>query len=666
MKNLTIPVGSSLESSIHYLFSASLSPCRILIESGHNVELLESLIAQFKFEDYEAENPIRNCNRSNLEFAVQFNTNDQDHRWADWILSWKIYASRELIKRKFPAPEWSVKRLVQSGVDMTYHLHLRTNCSCIDEDVSWIYASSNRRGIFGRECDLLENRSIFLHPALQPNLFPEHYPPIRYPEPSNATTVHICSVQSGSSHFIAKYLFDHPHLSPAMIQFDNLAVPSTTNKELNMRQFEGRYQHFSQLDMDFLEYCRFVYETCDIIISITTNNTLRIDDQWSIVRSLSIANAYKKPLLVHQDIEQLYRGHIQSSSTTSYSGNFETFATGINQILSSIAKSELPTDSSWRPPCQVLLDNHHQAYHYFLLESIVAQYPLPALETCDHSRLEFTILIMKGVNTFQRQRGKSWIDYAETHILNKAYQGDSQVRFVQAISRSKDTLAEPFHYIINTTCRCDNTSDWLLESANGYCVFHEKCPQFADSVRASWLSPMHKRFFFPNLLPSFDHKRNFTKSVSLCVIGHPLRRHYALFANYLLTHPKATNTSLRVHNLGWGKVPPILEPYKHFVTFHAVAGYEEYQRLLYDTCDGILSLMTKESHPYYFIDDLQKLTGIVCHASAYKTPILIHEELATLYRPYLGDVVETHADTQKSFDSGLDGFLKALESMKGI
>eukprot|EP00545_Synedropsis_sp_CCMP1620_P007182 CAMPEP_0119022716 /NCGR_PEP_ID=MMETSP1176-20130426/28608_1 /TAXON_ID=265551 /ORGANISM="Synedropsis recta cf, Strain CCMP1620" /LENGTH=437 /DNA_ID=CAMNT_0006977647 /DNA_START=192 /DNA_END=1505 /DNA_ORIENTATION=- len=435
-----------------------------------------------------------------------------------------------------------------------------------------------------------------------------------------------------------------------------------------MRQFAGRYRHLPLTSMDFLEYCRFVYETCDAIVSIA-NETSPTNYQWATVKGLAIVNAYKKPLLLHQDVEQLYRGHmVQSTATTTHAGDIGTFATGINHLLSQIVdKPERYKDSTWRPPCQVLLDNHHQAYHYFLLESIVAQYPLPVLDTCDHSRLEFTIVIMKGINTFQRQRGKSWIDYADKHILNKEYKygENKQVRVVEAISRSKNTLEEPFHYSINTTCRCDNSSQWLLESANGYCVFHERCPQFADSVQASWLSPMHKRFFFPNLLPSFHHKRNSTNNaVNVCVIGHPLRRHYTLFANYVSTRPKLTNESLRVHNLGWGRVPEVLKPYQHFVTFHAVAGYEDYQRLLYDTCDGIVGLMTKESHPYYFADDLKKLTGIVCHASAYKIPILIHEELATLYRPYLGDIVETHADDQQSFDNGLDKFLKTLGSMK--
>jgi hypothetical protein len=72
--------------------------------------------------------------------------------------------------------------------------------------------------------------------------------------------------------------------------------------------------------------------------------------------------------------------------------------------------------------------------------------------------------------------------------------------------------------------------------------------------------------------------------------------------------------------------------------------------------------MTKASHPYFFADNEKKLTGIVCQASAYKKPILIHEELANLYRPYLGDVVEVHTDEQDSCNQGLDRFLRVLKS----
>jgi hypothetical protein len=663
MKALTIPMASSLES-IQYLFSSSASPCKVLIESGHNVALLESLIAQFNFADYDAEDPIKSCNRSSIEVSVKFAMNGVDSRWEDWIISWKSYANRDLVKRTFPSPDGSIRRLVPSGGLDMYHLHIRSNCSCTKDDVAWVYASPSHRGVFERDCDMISNRAISLHPSSKPNIFPIHFPIIRYPEPPNKTTFQLCTVQQDASRFIANFLFTHPHLTPATIQFIDLAAPDGTNS-LNMRQFAGRYRLVPQTSMDYMEYCRFVYETCDAIVSVA-NKTSPTTDQWDTIKGLAIASAYKKPLLLHQDVDQLYQEYLQPSTRTTHGGDFESFATGMNRVLSQIDKPESPSDSSWRPPCQVLLDNHHQAYHYFLLESMVAQYPLPALDSCDHSRLEFTIVIMKGINIFQRQRGKSWITYAEKHILNKEYGENEQVRVVEAILRTKATVLEPFHYVINTTCRCDNTSSWLLESSNGYCVFHEKCPQFADSVQASWLSPMHKRFFFPNLLPTFDHERNSTKAVNLCVIGHPLRRHYALFSKYVTARPTLTNSSLRVHNLGWGKVPPVLQPHLHFVTFHAVAGYEEYQRLLYDTCDGILGLMTKDSHPYYFADDLEKLTGIVCHASAYKTPILIHEELATLYRPYLGDVVETHTNEQKSFDQGLDKFLNILRASKGV
>jgi hypothetical protein len=268
----------------------------------------------------------------------------------------------------------------------------------------------------------------------------------------------------------------------------------------------------------------------------------------------------------HQDMSQLYREYLPSSTTT-HTGDPTSFSAGINQLLQYLDKPERPSNSTWKPPCQILLDNHHFTYHYFLLESIVAEYPIPALDSCNHARMEFTIIIMKGVNSFQRQRGLSWKKYAETDIINRVYKDEeSRERIVIDIYGAKYAPDEPFHYVINATCRCSNSTQWLSESSNGYCVFHEEYPQFADSVQAAWLSPMHKRFFFPNRLPAFHHTRNWTKAVNLCVIGSPRRRHCVLVANYLSTHPKLNNESLRIHNLGWGQVPAVLEPYQRFVS----------------------------------------------------------------------------------------------------
>jgi hypothetical protein len=635
------------------LFSlSSYPPCAVLLtSSGAHVELIESVIVQF---DFSSLNDTARCDQSVFTFLVQFWSSNQQEPTRSWLQ----YARRELSMKETVSPvDGSRRTLILDSESSYFDYFLRTDC--LDDMGDGIFAAT--RALVGSgDCSSFIRTMSW---SKGPCLFPSYLPRIKYPDPPSPSMIHICLLQDPLDSVVpllTHFLWNHPHVSPALVQFHHFANDTTYDPPHSTKHFRDRIQFHPRRHMEYMEYHRFLYETCDAIISTWEDVTNVI--AHDMVKGLAVASAYHKPLLLHDRVEQVYRNWLPSSRVTTFQGDIDSFSARMNKLLNSL-KKDSSNDRRWRPPCQVLLDNHHVAYHYFLLESMLAYYPLPQIDACNSSRFEFTIFIIKGINSFQRQRARSWKDYAERHILHRIYRNESSERELIDIipvpsKGEKDGL---FHYHINTTCRCDETTSWLTEKANAFCVFHEKCPQFESSQHAVWLSPMFGRYFFPNLLPSFNHKRNKTETVNLCVIGHPMRRNYDLVANYLSNHPHVSNETLRIHNIGWGPVPDVLGPYRHFVSFYAVAGFEEYQRLLYDTCDGILSLLTKSHHAYYFPDDEKKLIGIVCHASAYKMPILIHKELADLYSPYLGRIVETHQDDQISFGNALNRLLSRIK-----
>lgn len=97
-------------------------------------------------------------------------------------------------------------------------------------------------------------------------------------------------------------------------------------------------------------------------------------------------------------------------------------------------------------------------------------------------------------------------------------------------------------------------------------------------------------------------------------------------AQYLARSDNKTTKSIHIHTLGQGRKPTELADYSRY-SIHRVKDMIDFQRLVYDTCDAILCLVTKDSQPNYF-DDKQKLFGSIVQAVAYKRPLVIHEDLA--------------------------------------
>ena len=202
---------------------------------------------------------------------------------------------------------------------------------------------------------------------------------------------------------------------------------------------------------------------------------------------------------------------------------------------------------------------------------------------------------------------------------------------------------------------------WLYEKETHFCVFHEDCNRAINSSRAVWLHPSLQPSFFPSLLPQFDHPRDIDPETHhLCVVGAEERREYDLVAYYLWNHPFFSG--IHFHHFGLGNVQKPMEPFYNVITLHPNPNFTEYQLDLYETCDAILSLVTRFGHPNYF-EGPTKLTGVVVQAAAYQKPILLHEDLADLYGDHLVHM-ETHDDDVDSFSVAFDRLLRRLDELK--
>ena len=343
--------------------------------------------------------------------------------------------------------------------------------------------------------------------------------------------------------------------------------------------------------------------------------------------------------------------------------NRATLALYDDGLIGRTVDSIPPTEMINNKYCKVLITNEEHQYHYEVLESILALYPLPQTSSCNRSRINFTISISDGEDRdLWRNRSASWYEYATQVVARNEYTAiQGQFRYLDKVIRNSSRPAtSDFDYQIGASCFCKRETDvqWLLKSKSHFCVFHSTCERFANSSQAMWVNPKMKQFFFPKILPQFEHPRTInTTTHNLCIIGSVKRREYRLVRDFMGRRPN--HPGIRFHHFGGGELKPRM---RKFVTVHSIPNYTAYQFDLYMTCDAILSLVTRLGHSEYFEGPTQ-LSGAIVQAAAYGKPILIHNDLVPVYQKYL-TYVETHGDDHDSFSLGLKRLINHLTVLK--
>jgi hypothetical protein len=383
--------------------------------------------------------------------------------------------------------------------------------------------------------------------------------------------------------------------------------------------------------------------------------------------------------MTERNVRVLWRHHTRPASGGSVAvlrrkgGDAIAPATALLDQASSTLLGATESQHSLRD-CKVVIINQHVDFHYEVLESVVALYPLPKIATCNHMKLQFTASISISDNPRYQRKSDSWREYAMTNIAPNDYvasvtpgQSRRLVNVLQTTTPLNDTLWDTaFDYQISASCYCDPNLTWLFKSTSHYCLFHGACdPTFLHQNapnRIQWVHPSFGKYsFFPNYLPEFSIDRTVDGTTHhLCVIGNVIRRQYDLVALYLTEHP----SNLRIHHFGLGVLPNSMMDFAPLIQVHSTPDFLPWQYDLYSTCDAILSLLTRQNQSEYF-EGKTKLSGALVQASVYQIPVLLHHDLAMVYKQHLRHV-ETHTDDPSSFVIGMDRLLKRLVFMKGV
>lgn len=467
--------------------------------------------------------------------------------------------------------------------------------------------------------------------AHQRNIYcPSALPHFRRARNINSTcAINLC-VLGETKHFSAvnSFIRGHPEISPYWLRFHVFGSMGPRAKR--------KYWTSHNKTAAFNEA---VYDVCDGIIALPL-----VDESILLPGGLVEAVAYHKPIALFPEDAQKYHHHLE------YVFANESLAISVADMIKYLE----PGFFERQPDCQVFIDNHLVDYHYFLLESFMALYPLPETPACNHDNLRFTFQIHRSENPFQRNRGLSWKEYALTTMLEKYQDG----RSVKDVIWSQSNRPPEIHYEIKASCYCiEEHVLWLRNSSNNYCVFHESCDDFETSPQAIWLSPHHKQYILPTLLPEFKHARPTNETtVNFCVIGHPKRRNYDLVAHFLKTRRPEF---IYFHNLGWGPRPEAMDGFEHLFSRYDTASFLTFERMVFDLCDVVLGLLTRDITPDYFDGPKKKQSGSILQAIAYHRPMVLHEDLAGPYRAYLSEI-ETHSDDAESFAKAVDRTITIL------
>jgi hypothetical protein len=321
--------------------------------------------------------------------------------------------------------------------------------------------------------------------------------------------------------------------------------------------------------------------------------------------------------------------------------------------------------------CRVVIENKVD-FHYETLESIALRYPLPRLTTCPQGNND-TVIVFDFALALQSSRiavgeRQGWERYFYEHLSQQKRQriDGRWIQYGALVNMSHYTYS--YDAYIGASCDYYNYPVWMNVSQDRFCVLHRvecedtKCtPEMI--ARTCHISPLYERcFFLPVDFPSFFDNHNprpppnATYPLQLCVSGHG--RNNDMLAN-ALRHIKPKNVLLKVHqrNKRWAKAYRWL--YAVPIKVIRERDFYLYQQSIAH-CHVLLPLMDPETNLDYFPQGpMKKLSGILAQAMAYRTPVILHAGLVSVYGPHLTAPYLSYTNDE-SFVTALDSMLQLL------
>lgn len=339
--------------------SAPLSPCKVLI-SNHRVEfhteILESIIALLPLSSL----PLpETCDRNNLEFDFIVRGNRQ---------SWMEYFNDEMVNKAYHGTQPGQKRVARNAVfangkDSSYIVPIKAkysatieaSCYCTDEMVEMMSESPDTVCIFHEGCDqLVDNpRAFWVSPHHDRYIFPSVLPmPATHLRSSPNLPLDLCVIGStGRRNFnlLSDFLGSmDPKQTKRLVRINLLGkgeFPEPLNDYRNITR--------QQTIIDFVEYQNTIASRCDVLLPLvdTKKNGDYFDKpgkkkagKKKLSGSIVQAVAYSIPMVVHEEISQLYeKEHPPGTPWETHTNDPRTFTVALKRLVETLGNVSIAT-----------------------------------------------------------------------------------------------------------------------------------------------------------------------------------------------------------------------------------------------------------------------------------------------------------------------------------
>ena len=309
--------------------------CKVLLlneEHNYHYEVLESILVFYPLPE------LLSCNRSQIKFTIAIADGGENTFWRERSASWYEYATQIMAMNEYNAIEGQsryLEKVIRSSSRPTTHnfnYQIGASCFCHNAtDVEWLLESETHFCVFHEACERVAHlsRAIWVNPQMKQSLFPDVLPKFNTPRVVNTSTHNLCIVgetKRREYELLAGYLSSHPHYSG--IHFHQYGIGSIAR---SMQPFANDITLHSI--PNFLEYQFALYMICDAILFLATRSgrPQYFEGPTKLSGCIVQAAAYRKPILLHEDLEFVHRSHLAQVET--YNDDAGSFSMGFERLL---------------------------------------------------------------------------------------------------------------------------------------------------------------------------------------------------------------------------------------------------------------------------------------------------------------------------------------------
>ena len=323
-------------------------------------------------------------------------------------------------------------------------------------------------------------------------------------------------------------------------------------------------------------------------------------------------------------------------------------------------------------------------YHYEVIESTIMQYPLPWEKfNCSKQHTIVDVALSEIEGRFSMNERESWQNYFETHLAGTQRPrtiGDGAVMHFGSIQKYSN-YSRVYDAYIGVSCDSHPFTIQLNKGDNQFCVLHGTVPDKIKSreewknhkQRVCWVNPMHPCYFIPSDLPQFKREK-FKKgdTLRLCLKGSsPVTSLQYVFEGVKsLQKGRGDHPNVEIIIMGRLKQLPesiISQDVYHNMTRLVNEGdYYKFEETM-SKCHALLPLIhpwDEHGKKYFPQNDDGKLSGFISQAIGLKLPILVHDDIRSLYQKHFTEPVWSYrTNSMNDTQSFIDAFGKMVKEL---